>query len=98
MTKTMTKMTICTRDVAGFFARAQDAARRRLMSEVMHESKTINELSTQLHRNRSAIRKDVGLLEKMGLIVSQHRINPGHGTQKFVRAVTPKIELVATLG
>lgn len=73
-------------------------ARRRLMLEVMHEPKTINELSHCLHRNRSAITKDVGLLEKMGLIVSQRRANPGHGIQKVVQSVAPKIEMVATLG
>ncbi len=73
-------------------------ARRRLMLEVMHEPRTINELSHRLHRNRSAITKDVGLLEKMGLLVSQRQTNPGHGIQKVVRSVAPKIELVATLG
>jgi predicted transcriptional regulator len=73
-------------------------ARRRLMMEVMREPKTINELSHRLHRNRSAITKDVGLLEKMGLIVSQRQANPGHGIQKVVRSVAPQIELVATLG
>lgn len=73
-------------------------ARRRLIMEVMREPKTINELSHRLHRNRSAITKDVGLLEKMGLIVSQRQANPGHGIQKVVRSVAPQIELVATLG
>lgn len=73
-------------------------ARRRLMMEVMREPRTINELSHRLHRNRSAITKDVGLLEKMGLIVSQRQANPGHGIQKVVRSVAPQIELVATLG
>ena len=124
----MTKVVIRTDDVASFFLRAKDAARRadqggefeekvtlsfedpqqmftvlsdarrRLMLEIMHESKTINELSENLHRNRSAITKDVGLLEKMGLIVSQRRVNPGHGIQKVVRSVAQKIEMVATLG
>ena len=124
----MTKIVIRTDDVAGFFSRAKDAARRadrgeafegkvtlsfedpqkmftvlsearrRLMLEVMHESKTINELSHKLNRNRSAITKDVGLLEKMGLIVSQRLANPGHGIQKGVRSVAPQIEMVATLG
>jgi predicted transcriptional regulator len=124
----MTKIVIRTDGVAGFFARAKDAARhadrggafdgkvtlsfedpqrmftvlsgarRRLMLEVMHEPKTINELSQRLHRNRSAITKDVGLLEKMGLLVSQRRSNPGHGIQKLVQSVAPKIEMVATLG
>jgi predicted transcriptional regulator len=124
----MSKVVVRTDDVAGFFARAKDAARRadrgevfegtvtlsfedpqrmftvlsearrRLMLEVMHEARTINELSHRLHRNRSAITKDVGLLEKMGLIVSERRANPGHGIQKTVRAIAPKIQMVATLG
>lgn len=73
-------------------------ARRRLMLEVMHEPKTINELTHRLHRNRSAITKDVGLLEKVGLLVSQRQANPGHGIQKVVRSIASKIEMVATLG
>lgn len=72
--------------------------RRRLMLEVMNEPMSINELSHRLHRNRSSITKDVGLLEKVGLLVSQRQSNPGHGIQKVVRSVAPKIEMVATLG
>ena len=74
------------------------AERRRLMSEVMHEPKTINELTSRLRRNRSSITKDVSLLEKLGLIVSSRQSNPGHGIQKLVQSVAPKIEMVATLG
>lgn len=73
-------------------------ARRRLMSEVMREPKTIKELTSLLHRNRSAVAKDVGMLEKMGLIVSSRQSNPGHGFQKAVQSIAPKIEMVATLG
>ena len=72
--------------------------RRRLMSEVMREPKTINELTSRLGRNRSAITKDVGLLEKLGLIGSSRQSNPGHGIQKLVQSVAPRIEMVATLG
>lgn len=73
-------------------------ARRRLMLEVMHEPRTINELSKRLRRNRSAVTKDVGMLERVGLLVSQRRVNPGHGIQKVVRSVAARIEVVATLG
>ncbi len=73
-------------------------ARRRLMLKVMDEPRTINELSKRLHRHRSSMTKDVGLLERLGLIVSQRQANPGHGIQKTVRSVAAKIELVATLG
>jgi predicted transcriptional regulator len=124
----MPQALVCTDDVAGFFARAKDAARRadrgkpfdgrvtlsfedpqrmfavlsearrKLMLEVMHEPQTISQLSSRLHRHRSAITKDVRLLEKLGLIVSNREANPRRGIQKRVRAVAPKIELIATLG
>jgi len=71
-------------------------ARRRLMLEVMDEPKTITTIA--LHRERSAIAKDIGLLERLGLLVSQKRPNPGHGVEKLVRTVAPKIEMIATLG
>ena len=73
-------------------------ARRELLSEVMREAKTIKELTTRLHRNRSSVTKDVGMLEKMGLIISSRQSNPGHGFQKVVRSIAPKIEMVATIG
>ena len=73
-------------------------ARRRLMSEVMREPQTIKELTSRLHRNRSAVTKDVVMLEKIGLIVSSRQSNSGHGFQKVVRSIAPKIEMVATLG
>ena len=91
------KITLAFEDPQRMFTVLSDA-RRRLMLEVMHEPKTINELTQSLHRNRSAITKDVGLLEKFGLVVSQRLANPGHGIQKVVRSIAPKIELVATLG
>lgn len=73
-------------------------SRRRLMLEIMEEPMSINDLTSRLHRNRSAITKDIGMLERLGLIVSIRQINPGHGIQKMVQAIAPKIEMVATLG
>lgn len=91
------KITLAFEDPQRMFTVLSEA-RRRLMLEIMHEPKTINELTQLLHRNRSAITKDVGLLEKVGLVVSQRLANPGHGIQKVVRSIAPKIEMVATLG
>lgn len=91
------KVTLSFEDPQRMFAVLSEA-RRRLMLEVMHEPKSINELTQRLRRNRSAVTKDVGLLEKVGLLVSQRQANPGHGIQKVVRSIAPKIEMVATLG
>ncbi|MBM4202050.1 MAG: HTH domain-containing protein [Gammaproteobacteria bacterium] len=124
----MTKVIVRTGEVAGFFDRAREAARRadrgeafeetvtltfedpqqlftvlsagrrQLMLEILQAPKTIGELSESLHRNRSAVTKDVQLLEKLGLVISERQANPGHGIQKRVRSIAPKIEMVATLG
>lgn len=92
------KLTLSFEDPQQMFSVLSEA-RRSLMLEVMHEPRTINQLSDLLHRNRSAITKDVGLLEKLGLLISQRQANPaGHGIQKVVRSVAPKIEMMATLG
>ena len=91
------KITLAFEDPKRMFT-VLSGARRQLMLEVMNEPKTINELAQSLHRNRSAITKDVGLLERVGLVVSQRLANPGHGIQKVVRSIAPKIEMVATLG
>lgn len=90
-------ITLSFEDPQRMFAVLSDA-RRRLILEVMNEPKTISQLSIQLHRNRSSITKDLGMLEKLGLIVSNRQANPGHGIQKVVQAVAPKIEMIATLG
>ena len=91
------KVTLSFEDPQRMFA-VLSQTRRRLMSEVMHEPRTIKELTARLHRNRSSVTKDVGMLEKMGLIISSRQPNPGHGFQKVVQSVASKIEMVATLG
>ena len=65
-------------------------ARRRLMLEVMDEPKTITQLTVKLHRERSAVTKDIGLLERLVLLVSQKRPNLVHGVEKLVSVVAPK--------
>jgi predicted transcriptional regulator len=90
------KLTLSFEDPQRMFAVLSEQ-RRRLMLEVMREPKTISELSKSLHRNRSSITKDVGVLERGGLVRSSKQSNPGHGVQKFVCALAAKIEVSATL-
>lgn len=90
-------MTFSFGDSAQMFALLSET-RRKLMQEVMTEPKSINQLVQLLHRDRTAITRDIGKLEDLGLLVSSRRVNPGHGIQKIVQSVAPKIELIATLG
>lgn len=71
--------------------------RRRLMREVMREPKTISQLVVSLNRDRSAITRDISKLEALGLVTTNRQVNAGHGIQKIVQSIAPKIELVATL-
>jgi len=90
-------VTLAFEDAQTMFSVLSDA-RRKLMIEVMHSPKTISELSICLHRNRSSLTKDVGVLERRGLVFSRRESNPGHGIQKMVQAVAPRIEVMAVIG
>ena len=72
-------------------------ARQKLIRQVLSDPVTISDLADRLKRHRSAVSKDIGLLEKLGLVITEKKSNPGHGVQKLIRATAPKIELVATL-
>jgi predicted transcriptional regulator len=90
-------VTLAFEDAQTMFSVLSDA-RRKLMKEVMPSPKTISALSICLHRNRSSLKKDLVLLEKKGLIFSRRASNLGHGVQKLVQAIAPRIEVMTVLG
>lgn len=73
------------------------AARRALVQAVIGRPMTMAELTRTLKRERTAITKDVKLLEAAGLLHTQRESNPGHGVKTVVRAAARRIDLVATL-
>lgn len=66
-------------------------ARRRLMLQVMTEAKSINELTHRLHRNGSAITKDVGLLEKWAWSCHVAKPIPDMGFRRLCSLLPPEL-------
>lgn len=71
--------------------------RQALVREVMRQPDTIPDLARRLGRDRIAVSKDVSLLEKVGIVLSERVSNPGHGVHKLVRPVASRVELVSVI-
>ena len=56
---------------------------------------SITDVANRLHRNRSAVKRDIDVLTEAGLLTVAPKILPGHGRQKEVRAAATQIRLQA---
>ena len=74
-------------------ARLITTAKLALFREVRQQPGSITELSERLHRDRSAVKRDIDELKKAGLIEIQEMPHPGHGRKKEVRAVAEQVLL-----
>ena len=72
--------------------------RRRIMLEVMKRPQTVQELANVLKRSRATIAKEIRYLEEKGLLSRKKEQAEKNGSEVFVEAVAPQIELVAMLG
>ena len=68
-----------------------------LLRQVREEPGSIAGLARKLKRDRSAVARDVQLLERFGVIHVTEKALPGHGKQKWVRPVARDIQLTAQL-
>ena len=74
-------------------ARLITTAKLALFREVRQRPGSITELSARLHRDRSAVKRDIDDLEKAGLIAVEEMALAGHGRKKEVRAVAEQVLL-----
>jgi predicted transcriptional regulator len=74
-------------------ARLITAAKLALFREVRNCPGSITELSARLHRDRSAVKRDIDELERAGLIEIETKPHPGHGRKKEVRVVAEQVLL-----
>ncbi|HRP95119.1 MAG TPA: MarR family transcriptional regulator [Rhodocyclaceae bacterium] len=73
------------------------AARLALFRSVKEMPGSITEISERLHRDRSAVKRDVDELERAGLVTVAEKVLPGHGRMKEVRATAHRISLQAEI-
>ncbi|MFP3565479.1 HTH domain-containing protein [Paraburkholderia sp. SIMBA_030] len=68
-------------------------ARIGVFRSVKAEPASITAIATRLHRDRSAVKRDVDALCEAGLVAVEAVPNAGHGMHKIVRAVAARVDL-----
>ncbi|HTP64140.1 MAG TPA: helix-turn-helix domain-containing protein [Geobacteraceae bacterium] len=71
------------------------AARVDLFRAVKDEPGSIADIARRLHRDRSAVKRDVDILAAAGLVRVESKPISGHGRMKFVTAVADSFQLTA---
>lgn len=74
-------------------ARFLTTARITLFREVKAGASSITALAERLHRDRSAVKRDVEELRRYGLVEVEDKPLPGHGRRKEVRASAEQVLL-----
>lgn len=73
------------------------AERVRLLKKTKSGALPITHLASQLKRDLRAVSRDVARLEKVGLLRTSYRANPGHGRFKVVEPVAREFVLTASI-
>jgi predicted transcriptional regulator len=72
-------------------------ARLALFRVVKDTPGSITNIAERLHRDRSAVKRDVDELERAGLVTITEKVLPGHGRMKEVRVVANRFRLQADI-
>ena len=73
------------------------AKRVLLLKQVKETPSSISMLAKELNRDRSAVTRDVQILERFGVVQVTEKPLPGHGKQKWVTPLADEIKLIAVL-
>jgi predicted transcriptional regulator len=71
------------------------ASRLDVFRSVKGEPGSITVIAGRLHRDRSAVKRDVDQLAQVGLVTIETKILPGHGYMKEIRAAAGIFRLEA---
>lgn len=72
-------------------------ARIGIFQAVKKEPGSITSIAARLGRDRSAVKRDVDVLEAAGFVVVDVMPNAGHGVHKIVRAKAKQVDVHLTL-
>ena len=72
-------------------------ARLALMSAVKAQPDSITAIAERLHRDRSAVKRDVDSLHNAGLLAVEQTVLAGHGMMKRVSLAAQRMRLQAEL-
>jgi predicted transcriptional regulator len=71
--------------------------RLHLLRAARRKPQSVSELAASVARNRSAVRRDLGVLSQAGLVTLTSRVNPGHGQVQIVRAGAVRFTLTTEI-
>jgi predicted transcriptional regulator len=71
--------------------------RLHLLRAARRKPQSVSELAASVARNRSAVRRDLGVLSQAGLVTLTSRVNPGHGQVQLVRAGAVRFTLTTEI-
>lgn len=71
------------------------STRLALFRAVKEMPGSITDIAERLDRDRSAVKRDVDELERVGLVTTSYKVLPGHGRMKEVRATAERFNLQA---
>ena len=79
------------------FLHVLTAKRVLLLKQIQETPTSISVLAKKLKRDRSAVTRDVRVLERFGVIQVTEKPLPGHGRQKWITPLAGEIQLTAVL-
>ena len=77
------------------FSKTLTEKRVALFDLVKRDRYSVTELADKTGRDPSAVRRDVELLESVGMVRTVKEPNPGHGTRRVVSAVAKRFWMEA---
>lgn len=73
------------------------AQRIKVLKTVGTSNWPVSDLAVALKRDRSAVNRDLKILEEVGIVQTEKQVNPGHGVIKLVRRRSEKCVLMSAV-